>query len=77
MGLPMRSDPLYVGKTKNLRKRMSSHLDPARAHNEQVGAVSDRESLEFWCNLMPDDQIDMAEKLLIRTVNPTANKIRY
>jgi excinuclease UvrABC nuclease subunit len=77
MGLPMHSDPLYIGKTKNLRKRMGSHLDPATAHNEQVGAVNDRESLEFWCNLMPQEQITAAEIALIQVVNPRANKIRY
>src|SRR5437868_6760909 len=61
MGLPMQSEPIYIGKAKNLRTRMGSHLDPFRAHNEQVVAVSDRESLEFWCNLMPSDQITAAE----------------
>jgi excinuclease UvrABC nuclease subunit len=77
MGLPLQSEPLYVGKTRNLRHRMGMHLDPATAHNEHVGAVRDREALEFWCNLMPREQITSAEKILIQAVNPTANKIRY
>ncbi len=77
MGLPMQAEPIYIGKTKNLRKRMGSHLDPATAHNEHVGAVNDRETLEFWCNLMPQEQITAAEKNLIQVVNPRANKIRY
>lgn len=77
MGLPMQSEPIYIGKSKNLRKRMGSHLDPATAHNEHVGAVNDRESLEFWCNLMPQEQITAAEIALIQIVNPRANKVRY
>ena len=62
LGLPMHSDALYIGKTRNLRRRMGNHLDPATAHNEQVDAINDRESLEFWCNLMPGDQLTAAEK---------------
>ena len=77
MGLPLSADPIYVGKTKNLRKRMGSHLDPAKAHNERVGALPNRETVEFWCNLLPGDQIAEAEKDLIRVINPQANKIRY
>jgi excinuclease UvrABC nuclease subunit len=77
MGLPMLADPIYIGKSKNLRIRMGRHLDPATAHNEHVGAVNDRESLEFWCNLMPSEQITVAEKNLIQLVKPKANKIRY
>jgi len=77
LGLPLGVEPLYVGKSKNLKLRMGKHLDPATAHNEHVGAVQDREALEFWCNLMPGDQVTSAEKILIQAVNPTANKIRY
>ena len=73
----MASEAVYIGKTKNLRKRMTTHLDPATAHNEQVGAVQDRAALEFWCNLMPGDQITAAEKVLIQIIKPTANKVRY
>jgi len=77
MGLPMRSEPVYIGKSTNLHYRMASHLNPATAHNEEVGSLHDRESHEFWCNLMPSDQITEAEKTLIQVVNPKANKIRY
>ena len=77
MGLPLLSEPIYIGKSKNLKSRMGSHLDPAKAHNEHVGSLHDRASLEFWCNLMPGDQIAAAEKSLIQVVNPSANKIRY
>ena len=76
-GLPMAAEAIYIGKSNNLRRRMASHLDPATAHNEQVGAVQDREALEFWCNLMPGDQITAAEKVLIQIIKPTANKVRY
>ncbi len=68
---------MYVGRTSNLRSRMGSHLNPATAHNEHVANLRDRSSLEFWCNLMPVDETAMAEKMLIRSVDPLANKIRY
>jgi len=77
LGLPMAAEAIYIGKTKNLRRRMGSHLDPATAHNEHVGSIQDREALEFWCNLMPGDQTTAAEKILIQIIKPTANKVRY
>ena len=77
MGLPLQVEPIYIGKSKNLKSRLGSHLDPAKAHNEHVGSLNDRESLEFWCNLMPQEQITVAEKKLIQSLNPRANKIRY
>ena len=74
LGIPMHVEPIYVGKSKSLRTRLGRHLNPARAHNEQVGSVDRRDTIEFWCNLMPEDRITEAEKNLIRIVNPKANK---
>lgn len=77
MGLPLQSNVIYIGKTENLRLRMGQHLNPTTAHNPGVAAAQDKEALEFWCNLMPDDVIASAEKHLIRFANPKANKLRY
>ena len=77
MGLPLEIEPVYVGVSHNLRQRLGRHLNPLRAHNEHVGSLQDRHMIEFWCNLMPREEIVVAEKTLIRAINPSANKIRY
>lgn len=77
MGLPLQSEVLYIGKTRNLRLRMGQHLNPATAHNPEVAVAPDKDALEFWCNLMPGDAIALAEKQLIHLANPKANRIRY
>ncbi|HEU6448924.1 MAG TPA: GIY-YIG nuclease family protein [Verrucomicrobiae bacterium] len=77
MGLPMALVPIYVGQSHNLRLRMAGHLDPAKAHNENVGFLPDRASLEFWWAAVPSELLAAAEKTLIQSVKPKANKIRY
>jgi excinuclease UvrABC nuclease subunit len=75
-GLPTSFDVLYVGRSKSLRTRLAQHLNLNAAHNE-VSFSSDRSTLEFWCHLMPDDEIVSAEAELIRSIKPSTNKILY
>jgi excinuclease UvrABC nuclease subunit len=76
-GLPLTVDPVYVGKSRNLRQRLRSHLNRATAHNDVVASLMNRETIEFWCILMPEGEVGEMEKAIIQGVKPMANKIRY
>lgn len=75
-GLPHDVEVLYIGRSENLKLRLSQHLNRDTAHNS-VSFVPDRSVLEFWFHVMPSDMVAAAEKALIRTVNPKTNLIRY
>jgi excinuclease UvrABC nuclease subunit len=77
LGIPQKTEMIYVGKSRSLYTRMGRHLDPATAHNEHVGSLNNRETLEFWCTQLLPHEITDAEKTLIRNFNPLANKILY
>jgi excinuclease UvrABC nuclease subunit len=72
---------LYVGKSKNLRRRFLQHLEPHKSHNvalfEVLFSRNAHQQLEFWYLTMPEKDIDAVERKLIREANPSLNVIRY
>ena len=76
-GLPMDIRLMYIGKSKNLRRRFREHADPWKEHNELLREEAMRGYLEFWFLPLPVDQIDWFEKKLINETDPLTNKLRY
>src|SRR5690606_5973310 len=68
-GLPVRLEPLYVGQTKNVRRRTTQHLDRDEPNPELNGAVA-RQRLELWWRSVPAEQLNDAEDELIETFAP-------
>ena len=77
MGLLTDVDVLYVGRTKNLRRRFGQHTDPWRQHNDDITKIMARSQLEFWYLEVPEQELAQVEKQLIRKSNPRTNKILY
>jgi excinuclease UvrABC nuclease subunit len=79
--LRMRVEPIYVGKSFNLRRRVSEHLDPWRTHNASLSrrltAGPRNSKFEFWFKVLKREEIDDVEKELIRALQPETNIIRY
>lgn len=79
--LRMRVEPIYVGKSRNLRRRLGSHLDPWRIHNASLSrrltAGPRNSKFEFWFKVLEPEEIDESEKELIRALSPETNIIRY
>lgn len=79
--LRMRVEPIYVGRSRNLRRRLSSHLNPWRVHNaslsRRLNAGPRYSKFEFWFKILEPSEISESEKELIRALTPEANIIRY
>lgn len=77
----MRVEPIYVGRSRNLRRRLGSHLNPWRVHNallsRRLNAGPRHSKFEFWFKVLEPDEIEESEKDLIRALTPEANIIRY
>ncbi len=76
-GLPIQLDVIYVGKSKNLRRRFLDHTNPWREHNESLNNMGNREKWEFWYLSLPGEEIDRAERKLINASTPMTNHILY
>jgi excinuclease UvrABC nuclease subunit len=76
-GIPVSSEVLYVGKSRDLRKRFRGHTDPYRQHNRALNALSHEKGLEFWYSPVNAAELDAAERKLIRDLNPVTNVLRY
>jgi excinuclease UvrABC nuclease subunit len=76
-GVPLSVDPIYVGRSKNLQRRLGEHANPWREHNRQVGAALLQKELEFWYSEVPEEQLNQLEVQLINVINPHANRVRY
>lgn len=77
LGMPISTTPLYIGKSKNLRRRFAEHTDPFREHNRALNDAVAGRDLEFWFVTIPHDQLGEAERTAIRALNPITNVIRY
>jgi hypothetical protein len=77
-GLPVTFEVLYVGRSKNFRRRYREHAvlhEPNPALNRLV--ISDNQGVEFWYAVMDVSQTSEAERELIRHFLPSANRIQY
>lgn len=81
LDVPTKMEALYVGRTlRPFRRRFREHVDPWRAHNtvlNQTLLKRDLSGLELWLRELTPREAQRAEKLLIRWLRPTLNKIKY
>lgn len=81
LGLPAQFEPLYVGRTlRGFRQRLLEHANPWTAHNSGLHAelnAAQTEDLELWLLELGPAEARAAERELIRSLNPTLNRIRY
>ena len=79
--LRLRVEPIYVGKTYSLRRRVGEHLDPWRTHNASLSrrliAGPKNSKFEFWYQVLDRNELNQVEKDLIRTLKPETNIVRY
>jgi excinuclease UvrABC nuclease subunit len=79
--LRVRVEPIYVGKSQNLRRRIGEHLNPWRSHNHllsrRLTAGPQNTKLETWFQVLEPNEISRVEKDLIRALQPEANITRY
>ena len=77
--VPLSAKSYYVGKSLNLKRRYSDHLDPWRSHNKNLFNIMNnketKDEIEFWFSELPEDQITKIEKILIKNLNPEFNII--
>jgi excinuclease UvrABC nuclease subunit len=76
-GIPLGLNVLYVGKSKNLYRRFSQHVDPYRQHNKSLNEINGTQGLEFWYVQASVEELDQIERKLIRELSPSANVVRY
>jgi excinuclease UvrABC nuclease subunit len=76
-GIPIDLNVLYVGKSKNLFRRFTQHVDPYRQHNKSLNDVGGLQGLEFWYVQASAEELDQIERKLIRELSPSANVVRY
>ena len=76
-GIPIALNVLYVGKSKNLQRRLTQHTDPYRQHNRHLNALQDKQGLEFWYVEVGTGELDLLERQLIRELAPVTNILRY
>lgn len=81
LDVPTKLEALYVGRTlRPFRRRFREHVDPWRAHSavlNQTLLMRDLSGLELWLRELAPLEARRAEKLLIRWLRPTLNKIKY
>ena len=77
--IPTNLDIYYIGKSNNLYRRFSQHLDPYRSHNSEfynkVYQVSLKKSLEFWYVRIDEEDLKEIEDKLIKALKPKFNKL--
>lgn len=77
-GLPVKVTPLYVGQSKNLKRRLSQHL-PWNETNSDLAAflLGHTAEIEMWYAAVERHDLDKTERSLIKKLNPEFNKLRY
>jgi excinuclease UvrABC nuclease subunit len=76
-GLPLESSPVYVGKSKNLRRRFAEHLSGKVEPNNGLRSLIGAPNMEFWFTRLSGVEMDEFEKTVIRGVQPSENIIKY
>ncbi len=79
LGLELQRTYVYIGKTQNMRRRLSEHTHLSELHPDLAGYLRrNRGLVRIWytTDIDPKD-IDGFERRLIRDLNPEFNRIRY
>ncbi len=74
-GLPIHINWLYVGQSKNLRRRYCEHVHWTEP-NPSLDAIRLDHTHEFWWVTAPVDELNTLEADLIDQLNPPANRRR-
>ena len=79
-GLPITVTPIYVGQSKNLKRRLSQHL-PWNETNPDLASFLLRhmKEIEIWYATVKKSDLDRVERTLIKKLDPDRkfNKLRY
>ena len=77
MNLPVTQELIYIGKSKNLRRRFKEHCDDSSEHNSGLLSERWKRDLEFWYARAGSSKIAELEKQLIGELDPLTNIVRY
>ena len=72
-GLVLEITPLYVGKSKSLRRRWREHVGNDESNPGLLG-LHRRTALEFWWRRTPEHEITKLERQLIAELQPPLNR---
>ena len=76
-GLKTGTEPIYVGKSKNIRSRLNQHLNSNQCHNHKLLIdlikQSGRSLIEFYYMEAPETDLDKLERDLILKLKPSHN----
>ena len=77
-GLPITVKPIYIGQSKNLKRRLSQHL-PWNETNPGLASFLRHhlEEIEIWYATVSRGDLDKIERDLIQKLGPEFNKLRY
>jgi hypothetical protein len=76
-GLPIALQWVYVGHTRNLRRRLEEHED-LREPNLELGFwLRTSRGAELWCVPLPFERLAPVEVSLVRELRPKFNRTKY
>jgi hypothetical protein len=76
-GLPIALQWVYVGQTRNLRRRLQEHED-FREPNVELGFwLRTSQGAEVWCVPLPSGRLAPVEVSLVRELRPKFNRTKY
>ena len=73
MELPLTEKIVYVGKSKNLKRRFREHCNIKSEHNLGLLKANLNEELEFWYLRAGKSEISKIESYLIDELKPLTN----
>lgn len=79
LGLELHRTYVYVGKTQNMRRRLSEHTHLTEMHPELASYLRrNRDRVRIWytTDVVASD-VDALERRLIRELKPEFNRIKY
>lgn len=78
-GLPLSSEVLYIGQSRNLRRRFGQHVDESEPNPYlfEISTQSVGRDLEFWWLPVSPQLLNNVEADLIRLLKPPANRRLY
>ena len=76
-GLPVCTEAVYVGKSKNLKRRFLQYASRKQIHSDLIMNFLFNENAEFWFSEHSEKDIDNLEKKIISELRTPFNKIQY
>lgn len=76
-GLPLGLEWVYIGKSKDLRSRLSQHAIHRERYAELRLWLKRASARETWFAAVPLENLDQVERDLITKLDPRLNRVRY